>query len=111
MASVQKEIEETTAVRLGADFVERWNAGLPDLFSHGVDAIPYVREFVEAVRAAGIDHPSSCEMGICGSCEVKVLGGDVDHRDDLLTDTERAQCNSMMICVSRVRGDRLVLDL
>ncbi|TIP62021.1 MAG: HAD family phosphatase, partial [Mesorhizobium sp.] len=36
MASVQKEIEETTAVRLGADFVERWNAGLPDLFSHGV---------------------------------------------------------------------------
>ncbi|MFV9452664.1 PDR/VanB family oxidoreductase [Rhodococcus sp. NM-2] len=66
---------------------------------------------LEAVRDAGIDHPSSCEMGICGSCEVKVLGGDVDHRDDLLTETERAQCNSMMICVSRARGDRLVLDL
>ncbi|RVD58212.1 HAD family phosphatase [Mesorhizobium sp. M2D.F.Ca.ET.185.01.1.1] len=54
MASVQKEIEETTEVRLGADFVERWNAGLPDLFSQGVEAIPYVREFVDAVRAAGI---------------------------------------------------------
>ena len=54
MASVQKEIEETTTVRLGADFVDRWNAGLPDLFSHGVEAIPYVREFIEAVRAAGI---------------------------------------------------------
>ena len=54
MASVQKEIEETTAVRLGADFVERWNAGLPNLFSLGVEAIPYVREFVEAARAAGI---------------------------------------------------------
>lgn len=66
---------------------------------------------LEAVRDAGIDHPSSCEMGICGSCEVKVLGGDVDHRDDLLTESERAQCNSMMICVSRARGDRLVLDL
>jgi HAD superfamily hydrolase (TIGR01509 family) len=51
---VQKEIEEETSVRLGADFVDRWNAGLPDLFAHGVEAIPYVREFVEAVRAAGI---------------------------------------------------------
>ncbi|MBZ9673284.1 HAD family hydrolase [Mesorhizobium sp. ES1-3] len=54
MVSVQKEIEETTSVRLGADFVERWNAGLPDLFAHGVEAIPYVREFIEAVRAAGL---------------------------------------------------------
>ncbi|TPK73951.1 HAD family phosphatase [Mesorhizobium sp. B2-4-15] len=54
MVSVQREIEEQTEVRLGADFVERWNAGLPDLFAHGVEAVPYVREFVEAVRAAGI---------------------------------------------------------
>ena len=54
MASVQKEIEETTEVRLGADFVERWNAELPDLFSHGVEAIPYVRDFIETVRKAGI---------------------------------------------------------
>ncbi|TRC75090.1 HAD family phosphatase [Mesorhizobium sp. WSM4307] len=56
MASVQKEIEERTEVRLGAEFVDRWNAGLPDLFSHGVEAIPYVREFIEAVRAAGIPY-------------------------------------------------------
>ncbi|RUW68247.1 HAD family phosphatase [Mesorhizobium sp. M4B.F.Ca.ET.143.01.1.1] len=54
MASVQKEIEAATEVRLGVDFVDRWNAGLPDLFAHGVEAIPYVRDFVEKVRAAGI---------------------------------------------------------
>jgi HAD superfamily hydrolase (TIGR01509 family) len=54
MVSVQKEIEETTEVRLGADFVDRWNAGLPDLFSHGVEAIPYVGDFIETVRKAGI---------------------------------------------------------
>jgi len=53
MVSVQKEVE-ATGVSLGADFVERWNAGLPDLFSHGVEAIPFVRDFVETVRAAGI---------------------------------------------------------
>ncbi|WP_032917110.1 HAD family hydrolase [Mesorhizobium erdmanii] len=56
MASVQKEIEAETELRLGADFVDRWNAGLPDLFSHGVEAIPYVREFIEAVRAACIPY-------------------------------------------------------
>ncbi|WP_027060850.1 HAD family hydrolase [Mesorhizobium loti] len=56
MLSVQKEIEAQTEVRLGADFVDRWNAGLPDLFAHGVEAIPYVREFIEAVRAAGIPY-------------------------------------------------------
>ncbi|WP_296744296.1 HAD family phosphatase [Mesorhizobium sp.] len=54
MVSVQKEIEAETEVRLGADFVDRWNAGLPDLFAHGVEAIPHVRDFIEKVRAAGI---------------------------------------------------------
>ncbi|UCI07666.1 HAD family hydrolase [Mesorhizobium sp. B1-1-8] len=54
MISVQKEIEEATAVRLGPDFVERWNAGLPDLFAHGVEAIPHARDFIEKLRAAGI---------------------------------------------------------
>ena len=55
MVSVQQDVE-ATGVSLGADFVERWNAGLPDLFAHGVEAIPYVREFIEKVRAAGIDY-------------------------------------------------------
>lgn len=66
---------------------------------------------LEAVRAAGVEHPSSCEMGFCGTCEVKVLCGRIDHRDDLLTQSERAEGNSMMICVSRAASPRLVLDL
>ena len=67
---------------------------------------------LEAVRAAGVDHPSSCEMGICGTCETPVLSGEVDHRDDLFTDEERSGCASMLICVSRSKGcGRLVLDL
>ncbi|MBO1268249.1 flavin reductase family protein, partial [Arthrobacter cavernae] len=66
---------------------------------------------LEAVRAAGINHPSSCEMGFCGTCEVKVLCGKIDHRDDLLTEAEREQGTSMMICVSRAKSPRLVLDL
>ncbi len=67
---------------------------------------------LEAVRAAGVDHPSSCEMGFCGTCEVAVLSGDVDHRDELYTAEERATCAAMLICVSRAKGcGRLVLDI
>ncbi|WP_329618347.1 PDR/VanB family oxidoreductase [Streptomyces brevispora] len=62
-----------------------------------------------AVRAE-LPHVSySCEQGFCGTCQQRVLEGEVEHRDDLLTDSERA--DSMLICVSRCRGERLVLDL
>ncbi|MDF3306323.1 PDR/VanB family oxidoreductase [Rhodococcus sp. T2V] len=116
-------VERMSQAGRAADLhLERFAAAAPEVGSSGEFEVELARSekvvpvrpdqtVLEAVRGAGIDHPSSCEMGICGSCEVKVLGGDVDHRDDLLTESERAQCNSMMICVSRARGDRLVLDL
>ncbi|WP_274029721.1 PDR/VanB family oxidoreductase [Streptomyces sp. MMBL 11-1] len=62
-----------------------------------------------AVRAAAPQVAYSCEQGFCGTCQQRVLEGEIDHRDDLLTDDERA--DSMLICVSRCRGGRLVLDL
>ncbi len=62
-----------------------------------------------AVRAE-LPHVSySCEQGFCGTCQQHVLEGEVDHRDDLLDAAERA--DSMLLCVSRCRGERLVLDL
>ncbi len=64
-----------------------------------------------ALREAGITAPASCEEGVCGSCEVAVLEGEVDHRDSILSASERAAGRSMMICVSRARGARLVLDV
>ncbi|MFF7444315.1 PDR/VanB family oxidoreductase [Streptomyces sp. NPDC008122] len=51
----------------------------------------------------------SCRQGFCGTCQQRVLEGEVDHRDELLTDEERD--GSMLICVSRCAGKRLVLDL
>ncbi|MFF4428887.1 PDR/VanB family oxidoreductase [Streptomyces sp. NPDC001513] len=62
-----------------------------------------------AVRRELPATPYSCEQGFCGTCQHRVLAGAVDHRDELLTDTERA--DSMLLCVSRAKGDRLVLDL
>lgn len=55
--------------------------------------------------------PFSCEEGICGSCETRVLEGEIDHRDSVLTDAERATNSSMMVCVSGCKSARLVLDL
>ena len=55
--------------------------------------------------------PFSCEEGICGSCETRVLEGEVDHRDSVLTPVEREQNKVMMVCVSGCKSERLVLDL
>lgn len=66
---------------------------------------------LEAVEGAGISVMTSCEEGICGTCETSVLSGQIDHRDSVLNDEERAAGDTMMICVSRAKSDRLVLDL
>lgn len=54
----------------------------------------------------------SCQQGFCGTCVQTVLAGEVDHRDNTLTDEQRA-CGQMLVCVSRAKPDcsRLVLDL
>ncbi|ELB87628.1 oxidoreductase, partial [Rhodococcus wratislaviensis IFP 2016] len=49
--------------------------------------------------------------GFCGACETKVLEGVPEHHDSILSDAERASCNTMMICVGRARSGLLVLDL
>lgn len=66
---------------------------------------------LEVVRRAGVDAQASCEQGICGACEVRVLAGQPEHRDILLSPEERAEGKSMMICCSRSRSSELVLDL
>jgi ferredoxin-NADP reductase len=73
--------------------------------------VPPELTVLEVVENAGIDVLSSCTEGICGTCETTVLEGEVDHRDSLLTEDEKAAGDTMMICVSRCRGARLVLDL
>ncbi|GAA4012885.1 cytochrome P450/oxidoreductase [Actimicrobium antarcticum] len=64
-----------------------------------------------ALRAANVDVQSDCEEGLCGSCEVRVLAGEVDHRDVVLTRAERDANNKVMTCCSRALGGRLVLEL
>jgi ferredoxin-NADP reductase len=73
--------------------------------------VPADRSILEVVNDAGVSVLSSCLEGTCGTCETPVLEGTPDHRDSILTEEERAANDTMMICVSRSCGSRLVLDL
>ncbi|MEU9194022.1 PDR/VanB family oxidoreductase [Streptomyces hundungensis] len=72
-------------------------------------AVPGDRSLLSVLRAQVPGVSYSCEQGFCGTCQQRVLEGEIDHRDGLLTDTERD--GSMLICVSRCLGTKLVLDL
>ena len=74
-------------------------------------AVPADKTVFEVVREAGVSVLGSCLEGICGTCETEVVDGDVDHRDSILDDEERDSNEVMMICVSRCKSARLVLDL
>ena len=73
--------------------------------------VPPGTPILAAVEEAGVQVLSSCREGTCGTCETTVLAGVPDHRDSLLTEEERAAGDTMMICVSRARTPRLVLEL
>ena len=69
------------------------------------------RSVLQTVEEAGIQVLYSCTEGTCGTCETDIVEGEADHRDSVLTAEEQAANETMMICVSRCRGRRLVLDL
>jgi len=69
------------------------------------------QSLLDTLLAAGVQVDHSCMEGICGSCETRVLSGCPDHRDSVLSASERATNQVMMICVSGCKGEKLVLDL
>jgi ferredoxin-NADP reductase len=73
--------------------------------------VPEETSVLDALTAAGIRILSSCREGVCGTCETPVIDGVPDHRDDVLSDEDRASGETMMVCVSRCIGKRLVLDV
>lgn len=73
--------------------------------------VPHGCSVMQALRDAGHEVPSSCEQGVCGMCETRVLEGVPDHRDMLLTESERQRGNVMMVCVSRALTPTLTIDM
>ena len=73
--------------------------------------VPPGKSILQVVREAGIQVPHSCEEGVCGACETRVISGTPDHRDTILTEQERKESATMMICCSGSKSPRLVLDI
>ncbi|WP_293267526.1 2Fe-2S iron-sulfur cluster-binding protein [Neptunomonas sp.] len=67
------------------------------------------QSILDAMLDAGVDAPFSCMAGVCKSCAVTVLEGEPEHRDSVLTPAE--QQTSICPCISRAKGERLVLDI
>lgn len=69
------------------------------------------QSILDALRGKGIAIQASCEQGICGTCETRVLSGVPDHRDCLLSGEEKRANKVMMVCCSGSKADLLVLDI
>jgi ferredoxin-NADP reductase len=66
---------------------------------------------VAALEKVGVSVPTSCLEGTCGTCETEVIEGTPDHRDSFLSVDDKEANETMMVCCSRSKGARLVLDL
>jgi ferredoxin len=73
--------------------------------------IPPGQSILQVLYDAGIDVDYSCELGICGACETRVIAGIPEHRDSVLSEEDQASNTKVMICCAGSKTDRLVLDL
>ncbi|KUZ79262.1 PDR/VanB family oxidoreductase [Burkholderia ubonensis] len=73
--------------------------------------VPPEQSITDVLYDHGIEVVTSCEAGVCGACRTTVIDGTPDHRDAFLSAADKARNDCMMPCVSRCRGERLVLDL
>jgi tetrachlorobenzoquinone reductase len=73
--------------------------------------IPEGKTILQVLLDAGVDADYSCELGICGACEQRVISGVPEHRDAILSEEEQAANTKVMICCAGSKSERLVLDL
>lgn len=73
--------------------------------------VPAGKTILQVLQENGIEAPSSCEQGACGTCLTTVIEGLPDHNDVYLNATEKARNDRILTCVSRAKSNRLVLDI
>jgi phthalate 4,5-dioxygenase reductase subunit len=71
--------------------------------------VPIGTTILDVLRDNGINIATSCESGTCGTCRTKLIAGEADHRDLVLSEHERSR--AIMVCVSRSRSEELVIDV
>ncbi len=104
-AQIHKEYFQATTDTAGAAFeVVAKKSGKTVQVADG-------QSIVDALATVGIKVTVSCEQGVCGTCLCTVLEGEPDHRDVFLTDDEKADNDQILLCCSRARSPKLVLDI
>jgi len=96
--------EEATEGKLGGFWVTLARSG-EEYF------IPEGKKVLEVLFDAGVDVDYSCELGICGACETRVISGIPEHHDSVLSEEEQATNDKVMICCCGSKTERLVLDM
>ncbi len=96
--------EAETGYKLGGFWVELARSG-DEYF------IPEGKKVLEVLFDAGVDVDYSCELGICGACETRVISGIPIHHDSVLSEEEQASNEKVMICCCGCATERLVLDM
>jgi tetrachlorobenzoquinone reductase len=96
--------DEPDAGTLGGFWVELAKSG-EEYF------IPPGKKILEVLFDAGVDVDYSCELGICGACETRVISGVPEHHDAVMSEEEQAANEKVMICCCGCKTERLVLDM
>ena len=96
--------DEAAASHIGGFWVELARSG-EEYF------IPEGKKVLEVLFDAGVDVDYSCELGICGACETRVISGIPEHHDSVLSEEEQASNTKVMICCCGCKTERLVLDM
>ncbi|MDX2216967.1 MAG: 2Fe-2S iron-sulfur cluster-binding protein [Oculatellaceae cyanobacterium bins.114] len=63
---------------------------------------------LECAEATDLNPPYSCRQGICGTCECKLLDGEVDYQEP---PTAAIAKGSVLICIAKPKTSTVVLDL
>jgi tetrachlorobenzoquinone reductase len=96
--------EDAASARMGGFWVELARSG-EEYF------IPEGKKILEVLFDAGVDVDYSCELGICGACETRIISGIPEHHDSVLSEEEQASNTKVMICCCGCKTERLVLDM
>ena len=71
--------------------------------------ITRAESIIDALARMGIEVPTSCQSGLCGTCKTRYISGDVDHGDCILSEAEHEEY--LTPCISHIKSGILVLDL
>lgn len=103
---VHFELFTTAAAQAGDEAFEVEVKSTGEVF-----VVPAGKTIIDVLEEGGVDLVYDCQRGDCGICQTDVIDGVPDHRDVVLSDSEKAEGKVMQICVSRAKSARLVLDL